>query len=75
MTCHCEEDEADIQLSHNQSPVLKWSTQNHASRIKKAAATISGWDCSLLTFIYLGFDGGSADFMLSKCLGLAAKVL
>ena len=27
-------------------------------RIKKAAATI-GWDCPLLTFIYLGFDCGS----------------
>ena len=32
---------ATEQLSHNQNPVLKWSTQNHASRTKKAAA-ISG---------------------------------
>ena len=24
------------ELSHNQNPVLKWSTQNHASGIKKA---------------------------------------
>ena len=47
------------QLSYNQNPVLKWSTQNHASRIKKAAATISGWDCPLLAFIYPGFDCGS----------------
>ena len=46
-------------LSHNQHPVLKWSTQNHASRIKKAAAAIYGWDCPLLTFIYLGLDCGS----------------
>ena len=23
------------QVSHNQNPVFKWSTQNHASRIKK----------------------------------------
>ena len=43
-------------MSHNQNPVLKWSTQNRASRIKKAAATISGWDCPLLTFIYPGFE-------------------
>ena len=37
---------------------VKWSTQNHASRSKKAAATISAWDCPLLTF-YPGFDCGS----------------
>ena len=35
--------------------------QNHASRIKKAAAIISGWDCPLLTFIYPGFDRGSCE--------------
>ena len=30
------------QLSHHQNPILKWSTQNHASRIKKANAAIYG---------------------------------
>ena len=35
-------------LSHNRTPVLQWSTQNHASRIKmRISATISGWDCPL----------------------------
>ena len=42
-------------MSRNQNPALKWSTRNHASRIKKAAAAISGWDCPLPTFIYPGF--------------------
>ena len=39
--------------------------QNHASRIKKAAATIYGWDCPLLPFIYPGFACGSC---LVACL-------
>ena len=41
--------------------VLKWSTQNHASRIKKAASAIYGWswDCPLPIFIYPGFNCGS----------------
>ena len=30
-------------------------------RIKKAAATIYGWDRPLLTFIYPGFDCGSSE--------------
>ena len=37
------------EMSHNQNPVLQW-------RIRKAAATISGWDCPLPTFIYPGFE-------------------
>ena len=36
---------ADHDMSHNQSPVLKWSTQNHASRIK-ADIRNSFWDRS-----------------------------
>ena len=37
-------------LSHNQNPLHKWSTQNYASGIMKAAAAaaISGWDRPLL---------------------------
>ena len=43
-----------VQMSHllKTRVILKWWTQNHASRIKKAdiSAAIYGWDCPLLTF-------------------------
>ena len=41
-------------LSHTQNPELKWSTPNHASRIKKAGILSYLWqgDCPPLTFIY-----------------------
>ena len=51
--------QAEGQLSHNQNAVQKWSTQNYASRTKKAAAAIYGWDRPLLIFTYPGFDCGS----------------
>ena len=47
-----------------QNPLSEWSTQNHASRIKKAAA-IYGWECLLLTFTCPGFD---CDSPVQKCL-------
>ena len=45
-------------VSHNQNPVSKWSTQNHASRIKKADIRSYLWqgDCPLLTFTYPGVE-------------------
>ena len=52
-------DEREAHLSHNQNPVLKWSTQNHASSIKKAELRSYLWqgDCPLLTLItYPGFE-------------------
>ena len=33
----------EMNVSHVQNPVVNWSTQNHASRFKKAAAAICGW--------------------------------
>ena len=42
---------------------------------EKAAATICGWDCPLLTFIYLGFDcdsGGSQRHLQVQCQVLQA---
>ena len=44
-------------------------------RIKKAAATISGWDCTLLTFIYPGFDCGSSDEIPKDHLNRDASLL
>ena len=43
--------EIHTHLSHNQNPALKWSTQNHASRIKTAEIRSYLWqgDCPLLT--------------------------
>ena len=60
-------------MSHNRNPVLKLPTQNHASRIKKAAATISGWDCPLLTFIYPGFHCGSGCHHTNQTVKQATK--
>ena len=42
-----------LQVSHNQNPVQKWSTQNHASRTKKADIRSYLWqgDRPLRTFI------------------------
>ena len=47
----------NLHVSHNQNPVLKWSTQNHASRIKKAEfrSYFRQGDCPLLTFTIPGF--------------------
>ena len=44
---------ARIDVSHNQSPVLKWSTQNHASRIKKADIRSYLWLGLSLTNLHL----------------------
>ena len=67
----CQTDQHDKHMSHNHNKVLEWSTQNHASRIKKAAAAI-GWDCPLLTFTYPGFDceshGRGSTPMVPFCL-------
>ena len=41
-------------LSHNQNPVVKWST--HKELRRRISAAIYGWDSPLLTFIYSGFD-------------------
>ena len=37
-----------------ESPLTAFGDQIES--LKKAAATISGWDCPLLTFMYSGFD-------------------
>ena len=41
------------QMSHNQDPVLRWYTQNHASRIKKADIRSYFWLGSSLTNLHL----------------------
>ena len=65
----------DKHMCHNQNPVLKWSIprtilQELRMRI---SATISGWDCPLLTFIYPGFDCGS--HVLNANLGLCNTLM
>ena len=50
---------ANLHLNDNQNPV-KWSTQTPCKEIRRrTSATIYGWECPLLTFIYPGFDCGS----------------
>ena len=48
-------------LSHNQHPVLNWSSQNHALRIKKADIRSYLWLGLFPAFIYPGFDCGSSE--------------
>ena len=46
-----------------QNPVLKWSIPRTMlpELRRRIAAAIYGWDCPFLTFIYPGFDCGSAE--------------
>ena len=48
-------------VSHNQNSVVKWSTQPCKELSRRISAAISGLDCSLLTFIYPGFDYDSIE--------------
>ena len=53
-----------LQLSHNQNrSVFKMVDTEPCKEIQgRTPATIYGWDCLLLTFIYPGIDCGSNDF-------------
>ena len=48
-------EDRDAQLSHNQSPVIKW--------IEKAAAPIYSWDCPLLPRFRLGHNKPHVSYL------------
>ena len=62
-------------LSHllKTDSVLKWATQSHVKNSEGGRSDL-GRDCSLLTFIYPGFDCGSPENLLSAREALITEV-
>ena len=69
-------------MSHNQNPVLKWSTQNHASRIKQAdirsylrlGLSLTNLHPRVLTVAQMGMATRGTQ-VLSPCLPLRGSIL